>query len=151
MSAATARSHPASGGPVHLARQDGGPARGDRRRDGPGPVHEHASSSRTARLWTALSPTAREASRFPDGCTATGRQVTCPARPTVAAGTSTTWTCTVRLDRAYQGDGTDLRDTATVGATTPDPDAADNTSPAALPPGGRVQPGADVELSRTAG
>ncbi|MCX5526662.1 hypothetical protein OG342_28015 [Streptomyces bobili] len=67
--------------------------------------------------------------------------------PRTPPTTSTPWSSATRS----QGDGTDLRDTATVGATTPDPDTVDNISPAALPPGGRVQPGADVELSRTAG
>ncbi|KPI09502.1 protein of unknown function DUF11 [Actinobacteria bacterium OK074] len=85
----------------------------------------------------------------PDGCTATGQKVTCGPRATLAAGASVAWTFHVKLDPAYTGDGTGLRNTATVATTTPDPNPANNTSAVALPPGGRVQASADVEFSKT--
>ncbi|MFE3583497.1 hypothetical protein [Streptomyces vinaceus] len=80
----------------------------------------------------------------PAGCTATGQTVTCPARAALAAGSETAWAIRVRLDPAYQGDGTDLLNAATVRHAVADPQPANNTSAAVGPPGGLAPPQADL-------
>ncbi|MER5641244.1 hypothetical protein ABT095_30400 [Kitasatospora sp. NPDC002227] len=85
-----------------------------------------------------------------DGCTATGSTVTCPSGAALAPGAARSWVFTVRLDPAYQGTGSDIRNTATASATTRDPDTTNNTSPAAGPPGGTVKAAeADLGLTKT--
>ncbi|WMX44512.1 hypothetical protein RGF97_06055 [Streptomyces roseicoloratus] len=86
----------------------------------------------------------------PDGCTHTGRQVTCPQRGSLRVGESASWTIEVRLDPAYEGDGTDIRNTATATARQTDPAPANNTSTAAGPPGGVTEGKADLTLTKTA-
>ncbi|MFE4589740.1 DUF11 domain-containing protein [Streptomyces laurentii] len=71
-----------------------------------------------------------------DGCTATGRDVTCPELAALAVGTSRAYTLTVRLSDDYCGDGSDIRNVAQVTADTPDPHPSDNAAGAGLP-GGR--------------
>ncbi|WP_369373511.1 hypothetical protein [Streptomyces sp. cg36] len=80
----------------------------------------------------------------PDGCTASGRTITCPTVARLAAGASQSWTFRVRLGAAYTGDGTDLGNTATITHDVTDPDTSNNTSAAVLPPGGVRPPQADL-------
>ncbi|WP_405017229.1 DUF11 domain-containing protein [Kitasatospora sp. NBC_00070] len=65
-----------------------------------------------------------------DGCTASGQVVTCPALPSLAAKATHTYTLTVQLDPAYSGDGSDIRNQASVKSDTADPDMSNNTSDA---------------------
>ncbi|WP_405979369.1 lectin-like domain-containing protein [Streptomyces sp. NBC_00158] len=83
-----------------------------------------------------------------DGCTASGQDVTCGTEPAVDPGGSRSWTFTVRVDPAFAGDGTALRNTATAVSDTADPNPRDNSGSAG-PPGGRTgPPTADIELSK---
>ncbi|MEU8774981.1 hypothetical protein [Streptomyces sp. NPDC048606] len=83
-----------------------------------------------------------------DGCTASGRDVTCGTEAVVDPGGSRSWTFTVRVDPAYAGDGVALRNTATAASDTADPDPADNSGSAGAP-GGRIAPArADIELAK---
>ncbi|AZM90421.1 DUF11 domain-containing protein [Streptomyces sp. W1SF4] len=83
-----------------------------------------------------------------DGCTASGQDVTCGTEAAVDPGGSRAWTFTVRVDPAFAGDGTALRNTATAVSDTADPNPVDNSGSAG-PPGGRVgPPTADLELSK---
>ncbi|MEU0686204.1 COG1361 S-layer family protein [Streptomyces uncialis] len=87
----------------------------------------------------------------PDGCTATGQTVSCGPQPVLAPGASRTWRFTVRLDEGYRGDGSDIRNTATVSSDTDDPVPANNTSPPAGLPGSTVnQPYADLAVTKEA-
>ncbi|MCB5167976.1 DUF11 domain-containing protein [Streptomyces bambusae] len=98
----------------------------------------------TDTLPTALSHVSGDA-----GCT-TGRAVTCGSLPRLAPGASFTWVIKVKLDPEYTGDGSDIRNTATVSALTRDPKPENNTSSAAGPPGGSVKdPTADLEVGKT--
>ncbi|MCX5127257.1 hypothetical protein [Streptomyces sp. NBC_00347] len=81
-----------------------------------------------------------------DGCTASGQQLSCPVRDQLSAGTSASWTVRVRLDPAYQGDGSDLGNVAAVRHALPDPQPANNTSAAAAPPGGVAAARSDLSL-----
>ncbi|WP_405651768.1 DUF11 domain-containing protein [Streptomyces sp. RK9] len=85
-----------------------------------------------------------------DGCTASGRTVTCGPLPRLAVGASHTWVVTVRLADDYEGDGRDIVNLASVSSQTRDPDASNNTASVTglpVPPDwGR----ADLALSKTA-
>ncbi|WP_327304146.1 hypothetical protein OG730_11445 [Streptomyces sp. NBC_01298] len=81
-----------------------------------------------------------------DGCTASGQQLSCPVRDQLNAGTSTSWTVRVRLDPAYQGDGSDLGNVASVRHAVTDPQPANDTSAAAAPPGGVAAAQAGLSL-----
>ncbi|WP_254552232.1 DUF11 domain-containing protein [Kitasatospora sp. MMS16-BH015] len=70
-----------------------------------------------------------------DGCTAAGQNVVCPRLVELAVGASRTYTITVRLDADYDGDGSEIRNTARVAADTADPVSANNSSQAGLPGG----------------
>lgn len=85
-----------------------------------------------------------------DGCTASGQQLSCPPRASLNAGASTSWTVRVRLDPAYQGDGSDLGNVAAVRHDLTDPQPANNTSAAAAPPGGVAAAQADLSLAKAA-
>ncbi|WP_330299011.1 lectin-like domain-containing protein [Streptomyces sp. NBC_00503] len=85
-----------------------------------------------------------------DGCTASGQVLSCPVRDQLNAGTSTSWTVRVRLDPAYQGDGSDLGNVATLQHAVADPQSSNNTSAAAAPPGGVTAAQADLSLTKTA-
>ncbi|MER5806671.1 hypothetical protein ABT143_00500 [Streptomyces sp. NPDC002033] len=85
-----------------------------------------------------------------DGCTATGRDVTCGTEAAMDPGASRSWTFTVRLDPAYTGDGTALRNTATARAVTADPNPLDNSGSAGVPGGRTRPPSADIELAKRA-
>ncbi|MFE2856218.1 DUF11 domain-containing protein [Streptomyces lavendulae] len=98
----------------------------------------------TDTLPTALSYVSGDAA-----CTS-GRTVTCGPLPRLAPGASITWVIKVKLDPEYTGNGSDIRNTATVDALTADPRPANNTSAAAGPPGGTVKtPTADLEVGKT--
>ncbi|MFJ7207125.1 hypothetical protein ACIQWR_26770 [Streptomyces sp. NPDC098789] len=86
----------------------------------------------------------------PDGCTASGQQLSCPVRAALNAGADASWTVRVRLDAAYEGDGSDLGNVATVQHAVTDPQPANNTSAAAAPPGGVAAPRADLSLTKAA-
>ncbi|MFJ7207126.1 DUF11 domain-containing protein [Streptomyces sp. NPDC098789] len=79
-----------------------------------------------------------------DPCAASGRTVTCGPLARLVPGAEVVWTFKVKLDAAYAGDGSDLRNTATSSSASKDPEPADNTSHAVLPPGGVTEPRADV-------
>ncbi|WP_078868561.1 DUF11 domain-containing protein [Streptomyces sp. NRRL B-1347] len=85
-----------------------------------------------------------------DGCTASGRTVTCGPLPELAVGASHTWVVTVRLADDYEGDGRDIVNLASVSSQTRDPDASNNTASVTglpVPPDwGR----ADLTLTKTA-
>ncbi|WP_172381872.1 DUF11 domain-containing protein [Streptomyces sp. MNP-20] len=85
-----------------------------------------------------------------DGCTASGRTVTCGPLPQLAVGASHTWIVTVRLADDYEGDGRDIVNLASVSSQTRDPDASNNTTSVTglpVPPDwGR----ADLSLTKTA-
>ncbi|WP_344465361.1 isopeptide-forming domain-containing fimbrial protein [Kitasatospora kazusensis] len=74
-----------------------------------------------------------------DGCTASGQAVTCPALATLAAKAAHSYTIKVQLDPAYSGDGTDIKNQASVKSDTADPDQSNNTSDAST--GGLPGPG----------
>ncbi|MFE0644093.1 hypothetical protein ACFW2Y_21115 [Streptomyces sp. NPDC058877] len=84
----------------------------------------------------------------PDGCTRSGQTVTCPKRSALAVGQSASWTIEVRLDPAYAGDGTDVRNTVTATARQSDPVPDNNTSTAVGPPGGVTGAKADLTLTK---
>ncbi|MER5864774.1 isopeptide-forming domain-containing fimbrial protein [Kitasatospora sp. NPDC002040] len=73
------------------------------------------------------------------GCTASGQVVTCTPLATLNAGATKTVKITVQLDPAYSGDGSDIRNQASVKSNTADPNAANNTSDAST--GGLPGPG----------
>ncbi|MCI3928784.1 DUF11 domain-containing protein [Streptomyces sp. AN091965] len=85
-----------------------------------------------------------------DGCTASGRTVTCGPLPQLAVGASHTWIVTVRLADDYEGDGRDIVNLASVSSQTRDPDTSNNTTSVTglpVPPDwGR----ADLSLTKTA-
>jgi uncharacterized repeat protein (TIGR01451 family) len=62
----------------------------------------------------------------PSACTAGGQLVTCTAA-TLAAGASAVFDLLVQLDPAYGGNGSDIQNTASLTAATPDPDSTNNT------------------------
>ncbi|WP_018350363.1 DUF6923 family protein [Longispora albida] len=82
----------------------------------------------------------------PAGCTASGQTVTCPKLATLAG--SQAYRLTVRLDPAYTGDGSDVRNTATVSADSPDPKPGNNTAEAGLPDGGPAPVQADLAITK---
>ncbi|MFD7550721.1 hypothetical protein [Streptomyces sp. NPDC059816] len=84
----------------------------------------------------------------PDGCTASGQTVTCPALATLPAGGSRSWTFRVKLADTYGGNGSDLGNTATVRHAVADPNTANNTSTAVTPPGGVTEPRADLRTAK---
>ncbi|MEV3859285.1 DUF11 domain-containing protein [Streptomyces sp. NPDC050095] len=85
-----------------------------------------------------------------DGCTAAGQKVTCTA-DVVKNGESKSWTFKVKLDPAYTGDGSDLKNTASSSSEVPDPDPGNGGSDPVDPPGGGVaEPLADLEVTKTA-
>ncbi|MFJ9522996.1 isopeptide-forming domain-containing fimbrial protein [Kitasatospora sp. NPDC101801] len=73
------------------------------------------------------------------GCTASGQVVTCPPVATLNPGATRTVKITVQLDQAYTGDGSDIRNQASVKSDTTDPDPSNNTSDAST--GGLPGPG----------
>ncbi|MEV7543748.1 hypothetical protein [Streptomyces sp. NPDC089915] len=107
------------------------------------------STARRVRITDPLPPALALAAPA-DGCTAAAATLTCGPRAELAPGESVTWTFTVRLDPAYEGDGTGLTNTATASADTADP-VPGNNSGTAGPPGGGVRPAtSDLELTKEA-
>ncbi|MEU3406610.1 hypothetical protein ABZ766_22090 [Streptomyces sp. NPDC006670] len=107
------------------------------------------STARRVQVTDPLPPSLALASPA-DGCTADGSALSCGPRAELAPGESVSWTFTVRLDPAYEGDGTALTNTATASSDTADP-VPGNNSGTAGPPGGAVRPAtADVELAKQA-
>ncbi|MFF4365088.1 hypothetical protein [Streptomyces sp. NPDC001594] len=107
------------------------------------------STARRVRITDPLPPSLALVSPA-DGCTAAGATLSCGPQPELAPGESVSWTFTVRLDPAYEGDGTALTNTATASSDTADP-VPGNDSGTAGPPGGAVRPAtADVELAKQA-
>ncbi|MFB9371400.1 lectin-like domain-containing protein [Kitasatospora albolonga] len=84
------------------------------------------------------------------GCTANGRSISCGPVANLASGAAVSWTVTVRLDPAYTGDGSDVLNTATSSSDAVDPVPANNTSPAAGPPGGVAAAQADLSVTKQA-
>ncbi|RST07401.1 DUF11 domain-containing protein [Streptomyces sp. WAC07149] len=85
-----------------------------------------------------------------DATCVSGRTVTCGPLAHLAPGASVTWVIKVKLDPEYTGNGSDIRNTATVDSLTTDPRPANNTSAAAGPPAGTVkEPTADLEVGKT--
>ncbi|MEI5103947.1 hypothetical protein RB200_42570, partial [Streptomyces sp. PmtG] len=107
-------------------------------------VHDNGPSDTANVKVTDTLPTGLAFVSSADGCTASGQAVTCPTTSKLAASASVSWTFRVKLDAAYQGDGTDLGNVAKVTHDVTDPDTANNTSTAALPPGGVRAPAADL-------
>ncbi|MBC9712739.1 DUF11 domain-containing protein [Streptomyces sp. TRM66268-LWL] len=74
-----------------------------------------------------------------EGCTgdkgAYGSTVTCPELPELKPGEKKTFTVTVRLSPSYDGDGTDVVNTAQVTAKTADPKPDNNSATASGLPG----------------
>jgi uncharacterized repeat protein (TIGR01451 family) len=71
----------------------------------------------------------------PSGCTAVGQNVSCGPTPAVPPGAAAIFDIVVRLDGTYTGDGSDIAgNVATATSDTPDPEGANNPSPAAPPP-----------------
>ncbi|GAA2263803.1 hypothetical protein GCM10010232_64670 [Streptomyces amakusaensis] len=112
-------------------------------------TNDGPSAARQVRIGDPL-PTALAFVSSSDGCTATGRNVLCGPIAGLAPGASVSWTFRVRLDAGYSGDGSNLRNTATVGSATEDPNSANNSGTSG-PPGGRVTPPtADLVLTKRA-
>ncbi|MEO3972459.1 DUF11 domain-containing protein [Streptomyces sp. CAU 1734] len=75
--------------------------------------------------------------------------VVCGPLDTLAPGASYTWVFRVKLDPEYEGDGSDIRNTASVDAATADPVEANNTVTVAGTPGGTVKdPTADLQVTK---
>ncbi|GGV11861.1 DUF11 domain-containing protein [Streptomyces spectabilis] len=85
-----------------------------------------------------------------DGCTASGRTVTCGPLPELAVGASHTWVVTVRLADDYEGDGRDIVNLASVSSQTRDPDASNNTTSVTGLPVPPDWARADLSLTKTA-
>ncbi|KPI17740.1 protein of unknown function DUF11 [Actinobacteria bacterium OK074] len=83
-----------------------------------------------------------------DRCTAVGRTVTCGPQAVLAPGTSVSWTFKVRLDANYQGNGSDVQNTASATSTAKDPNPGNDTSTPVDPPGGVGAPQADLAAGK---
>lgn len=83
----------------------------------------------------------------PDGCTASGQDVSCSSPSALAPGASLSFTLIVQLDASYSGNGSDIPNTATVSSPTPDPVPANNTSNPATPVIGAAS--SDVAITKS--
>ncbi|MEV0988517.1 DUF11 domain-containing protein [Streptomyces sp. NPDC049949] len=113
-------------------------------------VTNHGPSDARQVTVTDHLPPALEFVSSRDGCTASGRTVTCGTLAVLPVNRSHTWVITVRLAAGYRGDGSDIVNEAVVGAQTADPDQANNKTSLTgldIPPGARV---ADLSLEKTA-
>ncbi|SCK61020.1 MULTISPECIES: DUF11 domain-containing protein [unclassified Streptomyces] len=70
------------------------------------------------------------------------------ALATLAPGASVTWVFRVKLDPQYTGDGSDIRNTARVGALTRDPVPGNDSSTTGTPGGSAKRPTADLEVTK---
>ncbi|MEV0439505.1 hypothetical protein AB0I84_42330 [Streptomyces spectabilis] len=107
-------------------------------------VRDNGPSDTTDVKVTDTLPTGLTFVSSAGGCTASGQTVTCPTTGKLAASASVSWTFRVKLDAAYQGDGSDLGNVAKVTHGVTDPNTANNTSTEATPPGGVRAPAADL-------
>ncbi len=82
----------------------------------------------------------------PDGCTAAGQVVTCPATASLVPGQAATFVLVVQLDPSYVGNGSDIQNVASVSSTATDPVLSNNTSNPATPVIGT--PEADVAIAK---
>ncbi|MEU4948973.1 DUF11 domain-containing protein [Streptomyces lavendulae] len=107
------------------------------------------SAARQVRVTDRL-PASLEFVASRDGCSVSGRTVTCGPPAALPVGASHSWVITVRLAADYRGDGGDIVNEAVVGADTPDPDGLNNTTSLTglkIPPSARA---ADLSLRKTA-
>ncbi|MFE2249285.1 DUF11 domain-containing protein [Streptomyces lavendulae] len=107
------------------------------------------SAARQVRVTDRL-PASLEFVTSRDGCSVSGRTVTCGPLAALPVGASHSWVITVRLAADYRGDGGDIVNEAVVGADTPDPDGLNNTTSLTglkIPPSARA---ADLSLRKTA-
>lgn len=77
-----------------------------------------------------------------------GDSVVCGPLPTLAPGASTTWVFRVKLAPDYEGDGSDIRNTATVDSSTRDPVSSNNSSTTGTPGGTVRKPTADLQITK---
>ncbi|GAA1182282.1 hypothetical protein GCM10009664_55600 [Kitasatospora gansuensis] len=94
-------------------------------------VVNHGPSEAAAVTVTDQLPSALAFVSSADGCTGPadtyGAMLTCPVLDRLAPAATKSRSVTVRLDPAYDGDGSDVLNRATVSSTTPDPEVANNT------------------------
>ncbi|MFI5669500.1 hypothetical protein [Streptomyces sp. NPDC051704] len=113
-------------------------------------VTNHGPSDARQVTVTDHLPSSLEFVSSRDGCTASGRTVTCGTLAVLPVNRSHTWVITVRLAAGYRGDGSDIVNEAVVGAQTADPDQANNKTSLTgldIPPSARI---ADLSLEKTA-
>ncbi|MFE2480035.1 hypothetical protein [Streptomyces sp. NPDC059389] len=113
-------------------------------------VTNHGPSDARQVTVTDHLPSSLEFVSSRDGCTASGRTVTCGTLAVLPVNRSHTWVITVRLAAGYRGDGSDIVNEAVVGAQTADPDEANNKTSLTgldIPPSARI---ADLSLEKTA-
>ncbi|KQV19207.1 DUF11 domain-containing protein [Kitasatospora sp. Root107] len=79
----------------------------------------------------------------PDGCTASGRTVTCGSTARLAPGDKAVHRIVVKLDPAYAGNGKDVDNIATASSDTLDPDQSNNSNKPGIngPDGGPLHTG----------
>ncbi|AXG79102.1 DUF11 domain-containing protein [Streptomyces paludis] len=85
-----------------------------------------------------------------DGCTASGRTVTCGPEPQLSVGQTKSWTILVRLSASYQGDGSDLGNTVTGSSDATDPTPGNNQNPTPVKPPGSFEPVSDLSTVKEA-
>ncbi|MFD9791890.1 hypothetical protein ACFWXK_13165 [Streptomyces sp. NPDC059070] len=85
-----------------------------------------------------------------DGCTARGRTITCGPLPKLGVGESHAWSVTVRLADDYDGDGSDITNSASVTSPTHDPRPENNTASVTGLPVSPDWGRADLALTKTA-
>ncbi|MGW4380216.1 DUF11 domain-containing protein [Kitasatospora sp. NPDC004531] len=83
----------------------------------------------------------------PDGCTASGQDVSCGPEPTLGVGQTKTWKIVVKLDPAYTGDGSDLGNVAAAKSDNTDGNPSNNSNPPVAPPG-PFTPEADLSVNK---
>ncbi|MFI5801554.1 LPXTG cell wall anchor domain-containing protein [Streptomyces sp. NPDC051561] len=87
-------------------------------------------------------------SSSPEGCTATGQQVSCKRPTPLPVGGSQEYLLTVRLAADYTGDGKDILNTTKVTADNADPNPDNDVAVAGLPGGGAGDPSADLTTKK---
>ncbi|MEW1721537.1 DUF11 domain-containing protein [Streptomyces sp. NPDC093109] len=85
-----------------------------------------------------------------DGCTASGRTVTCGPEPQLSVGQTRSWTMLVRLSASYQGDGSDLGNTVTGSSDATDPNPGNNQNPTPVKPPGSFEPVSNLSTEKRA-
>ncbi|MER5641243.1 DUF11 domain-containing protein [Kitasatospora sp. NPDC002227] len=87
-------------------------------------------------------------SATPAGCTETGSVVSCKRTTPLKVGESEQYVLTVRLDPAYRGDGTAIKNTAKVTADNIDPRTDNDSSTTGLPGDKAGTPSADISTAK---